>query len=476
MKKFWFNTLAMTLAVTMTVCAVTPASAGFSDVVPANSHHTAIEALQKQGIIQGFEDGTYRPGVIVTRGQAVKTLVKLMDLDTSNVENPNFSDVPVGHAYYKEIAALENAQIINGFTDGSFRSGRGVTREQMARMLAKAFALSYQNTPLPFSDVIVDSEAHPYIGALYEHKITIGKDGMFDLYSPVTRGQFATFIYRAQQVMEKRVVKRLRPSDFNVTFLDGYVFGPDDPVAIMHRSGDDLVVEGLREGKSTLAISAYRETDEYIEYVFSQNYEITVTETNGKLEMTIEEDESISPASIIFDVMDIGFIPSDVTIESISGEKLDESLYEFTYYEESELFELTMYDVGQYIVTFKNEAGVTKRAGLVSEFGEVELNMYHAYEQSEAAISFRDLGFKPAKVEYEQFTGALFNEHVVNWEIGASSFNIFHAAVGDAMFAFKLFGDNGEVVFIQGVSYQVAGLTAIEYVIVSEEEMETGIF
>lgn len=477
MKKKWFRAAVMTVALTLTATVATPVNAAFSDVVPSNSHKQAIDTLAAQGIIQGFEDGTYRPNKAVTRGQAAKILVKVMDLNTDGVENPNFSDVPVGHAYYKEIAVLKEAGVIQGFTDGTFRSGRSVTREQLARMLVNAFALSYNDSALPFSDVLDGSEAHYYIGALYENRITIGQTKQaFDLYSPVTRGQFATFIHRVQQVMDKRAIQRLRAEDFNVTFIDTYTYEVEEPVIVLHQSADGVVVEALREGTATLMIDGYRESEAYMEYVFSQKYNVVVTSKEGRLTMTIEEDDSVSPASMLFDVSEVGFMPSDITIKTLSGDVLSEDAYDLRYYEDSKLYELVMYEVGQYIVTFTNEAGLTQRAGLVSEFGEMELVIFSAYERSEAAIPFKEIGFTPTSMEYEQFTGAMFSEAVVKGEIGTHSFNIFHTMVGDAMFAFKLYGENGEVAFIQGASYQTAGVTTIEYVLVSEEEMESGIF
>lgn len=478
MNKKWFYTVTLAAAMMATTVVTMPAEAAFSDVSTSSSHKPAIDALAQQGVINGFEDGTYRPGVTVTRGQAAKILTRVMDLNTTDVDNPNFSDVPVGHAYYKEIAALENAGVVQGFTDGTFRSGRGVTREQMARMLVNGFALTYNDIQLPFSDIVVGSEAQYYVGALFENKITVGRTAdLFDLYSGVTRGQFATFIHRVDNVMEKRAMQRLRAEDFNVTFIDTYTYETEDPVITLHQTTDGVIVEAIQPGEATLFIDGYREEGDYFEYTFSQKYAVTVTEQqDGHLVLTIVEDESISPASVVFDMTDVGFVPTSIAIETLSGEPLDESFYKLDYYKDLNLYELSMYEVGQYIVTFKNDAGLTQRAGIMSEYGEMELIMYSAYERSEAAIPFEDIGFTPVTVEYEQFTGAMFSEPVVDWALGMHSFNIFHTMVGDAMFAFKLYGEHGEVAFVQGASYQTAGVTTIEYVVVSEEEMESGIF
>lgn len=477
MKKKWWQVLAMTTALGVTPVFATPTEAAFSDVKSTNSHKPAIDALAQRGIVSGFEDGTYRPSATITRGQVAKVLAKVMDLDTTNVDNPNFSDVPVGHAYYKEIAALQNAQIISGFTDGTYRSGRGLTREQMARMLVNGFGLTYNDSPLPFSDVVMGSEAHYLVGSLYEYGITEGRTrDTFDLASTVTRGQLASFVHRTEQALAKRETIKLAPKDFYVDFLDAYTYELDEPMITLQQIGDTIVIEALRPGTTTLFLDGYRLSDDYFEYAFSQKYTVTITDVNGDLQMELTEDDSLTPGSTLFSVQDIGFVPENVTITTLAGEPLNEKMYKLQYHATEEVYELLMFDVGQYIATFTSADGKTQRAGVVSEFGEAELIIFDSMERDNVTIPYSQLGFKPVKVEYEQFTGVMFKEPVVTSDIGEQAFTIRHAIVGDAMFGFKLTGENGQVMYIQGASYQTAGITTIEYTVVSEEDMESGIF
>ena len=53
--------------------------------------------------------------------------------------NP-FSDVPAGHWAYDAVAQLARDGVINGYVDGTFRGDRNITRYEMAQMIAKAMA------------------------------------------------------------------------------------------------------------------------------------------------------------------------------------------------------------------------------------------------------------------------------------------------------------------------------------------------
>lgn len=53
--------------------------------------------------------------------------------------NP-FSDVPAGHWAYDSIAKLAEAGVIDGYGDGSFRGGQLMTRYEMAQIVARAMA------------------------------------------------------------------------------------------------------------------------------------------------------------------------------------------------------------------------------------------------------------------------------------------------------------------------------------------------
>ncbi len=228
----------------------TEASAKFLDLNTNNQHYNAIVNLAERGIIKGFGDGTFKPGQSVTRGQAAKIIAGVLELDTTNVVNPGFTDVPTTHEYYGAIAALANAGIIRGYGDGTFGHGKTVTRNHMAKMIAGAFELTAPaESTLPFKDVSAESEYAGYITALYAKAITTGTTPTtFSGASNVTRGQLASLVVRAETTLTPDV-----PTTEEVTFtidavkkdtVGGYKIS-DSVKAILNEKNNEALSDAL---------------------------------------------------------------------------------------------------------------------------------------------------------------------------------------------------------------------------------------
>lgn len=176
----------------------------FSDVHASHYFYEDVLDLHNRGILNGFSDGTFKPDEALTRGQAAKIIAGVLGLDTKNVINPNFTDIQTTHPYYGAIAALNEAGIIDGFDDNSFRPGENIQRHHIAKILARSFQLTPHNADaLPFTDV--RSEYKEAVSALYELGVTTGKTATtFDGTAKVTRGQMAAFIVRSEKAIQQQ--------------------------------------------------------------------------------------------------------------------------------------------------------------------------------------------------------------------------------------------------------------------------------
>ena len=106
-------------------------SSGLSDI-DGIEHQQAIEAIVAAGIAGGFPDGTFRPNDPVTRGQLATFLAAAAELD--EVADGPSTDV-AGTTHERRIHAVVAAGIASGFADGTYRPGVAVTRAQMATLL-----------------------------------------------------------------------------------------------------------------------------------------------------------------------------------------------------------------------------------------------------------------------------------------------------------------------------------------------------
>ena len=90
--------------------------------------------------IKGYEDGTVRPNNPLTRAQVATIYYRLLTDTSREIyfqETNDFTDVPADFWACKAISTLSNAGIINGFEDGTFRPNAYITRAQFIAMTAR---------------------------------------------------------------------------------------------------------------------------------------------------------------------------------------------------------------------------------------------------------------------------------------------------------------------------------------------------
>lgn len=90
----------------------------------------------ENNIVGGYEDGSFRPENTITREEFAAMICRFMKYDTSASEV--FSDVPSEHWAAPYIAAMKANGIISGYEDGSFGLGRNITRAEAIAMINRA--------------------------------------------------------------------------------------------------------------------------------------------------------------------------------------------------------------------------------------------------------------------------------------------------------------------------------------------------
>lgn len=171
----------------------------FVDIPGTHKYYPIIKYLYDQEVIAGYADGTYRPANTLKRIDAALLLVRSLKLNTTNVQDVSFADIPKTYRFYKEVAAITNAGIISGKQNGTmFDPNAPLTRAEMAVILQRAFKLQ-GSAEMPFTDVPKESFAYEAVSSLYAKKITEGYGTLYKPADSVTRIQYAMFLYRTLQ-------------------------------------------------------------------------------------------------------------------------------------------------------------------------------------------------------------------------------------------------------------------------------------
>jgi Tol biopolymer transport system component len=171
----------------------------FSDVGLTHAFFEEIEDVAAHGFVEGFSDGTFRPAKTVTRQAAAAFLFRLSgEPDIPAPDEPTFTDVPESHTFFHEIEWMALEGIAEGFPDGTFRPGGAVTRQSAAAFFFRLVDDSFTDPAEPtFTDV---PESHTFfheIEWLAASGITTGfGDGTFRPGNAVTRQSMAAFLSR----------------------------------------------------------------------------------------------------------------------------------------------------------------------------------------------------------------------------------------------------------------------------------------
>jgi hypothetical protein len=106
----------------------------FYDTQPDWFYSDALDYCYEKGIINGLTANTFGPGETLNRAQLVTMLYR--HAGSPEVEGENlFTDVPDGQFYTNAVIWASANGIVNGYEDGSFRPGNPINRQELVTML-----------------------------------------------------------------------------------------------------------------------------------------------------------------------------------------------------------------------------------------------------------------------------------------------------------------------------------------------------
>lgn len=98
-----------------------------------------IELLANKLVVDGVTDELFQPERSITRAEFAALIVRALALDTDSVSGSTyFDDVESGEWYTGVIGAAAAAKLVDGYEDGSFRPNNSINREELAAMVVRA--------------------------------------------------------------------------------------------------------------------------------------------------------------------------------------------------------------------------------------------------------------------------------------------------------------------------------------------------
>ncbi|WP_150266118.1 S-layer homology domain-containing protein [Paenibacillus tepidiphilus] len=172
-------------------------SVSFSDISQHWSRNEIVAAV-KLRIINGYENGTFQPEASVTRGEFAAMVSRAFGWATAQGSAP-FTDTATNWAS-GYIGTLAAKGIINGYSDGSFKPGAPMSRAEMVSILARILNLGQLATgnAAAFTDVSSGHWAKNVIEEAYKAQLIQGvTSSAFKPDNQTTRAEAITVLLRA---------------------------------------------------------------------------------------------------------------------------------------------------------------------------------------------------------------------------------------------------------------------------------------
>ena len=212
---------------------------------------TAVDMLSSLGVIQGYEDGSFKPNTTVTRAQMAKMIFTIMNGGNDNAKAytslpTKFTDLPTAAWAQGYVRYLQNTGIIAGKSVTKFAPNDTVTGLEAAKMVLVAAGYNAEKAGLTGAAWAQNTMKYGQLNNLFE-------DVDADLNAALPRQYAAQILYNALDM--KRVVWSNDINDFkNATDVSGEKTIGEKYMDLYKTSAEVLTSVKKTSGKDTYEI------------------------------------------------------------------------------------------------------------------------------------------------------------------------------------------------------------------------------
>ncbi|MCZ8515513.1 S-layer homology domain-containing protein [Paenibacillus filicis] len=177
----------------------------FADVA-GHWSQAAVNDMASRMIVTGADATHFKPDAAITRAEFAAIIVRALGL----AEDGNataFKDVKFGDWYAGAVAKAQEYGIIDGYEDGTFRPGQTITREEAMAIITRAIKITGLDASVSKADAdavlasfadgsAVDAWAKQAVAATVKIGLVSGSDAGLQPASNITRAETAAIVQR----------------------------------------------------------------------------------------------------------------------------------------------------------------------------------------------------------------------------------------------------------------------------------------
>lgn len=152
----------------------------FSDVAAGDWYYDCVMGLAAQGVVNGYQDGTFWPNAAVSAGEALKLILLASGCDIAPAKAGHWAEPFRAYAAERGWLSVDAGKLDDP-----------ITRLDIATLLAKANGIA------PVDETVFPDTDDPCAAALGKAGLLIGyEDGSFGPARPMTRAELCVLLWR----------------------------------------------------------------------------------------------------------------------------------------------------------------------------------------------------------------------------------------------------------------------------------------
>lgn len=272
-----FLSVFIAITVLFSLVTVFANDVNLTDVDESTLTGKAVKELINYNIIDGYEDGTFKPDNTITRAEVAKIIVSFLNLSNIGADNldSGFPDVDSASHWSKKYVRLAvDKGIVLGYEDGTFRPDNPVKYSEVVKMVVCALnygSIAVQRTT-PGSVWYAG-----YVSVAAEKGILKGAS-INSQDDPASRGNVAVLVYNSLEVVPAKEVinssgevsvvvdskgKTAREDYLEAEKIDGVVTAVPQTSIYDENSGLNRRLIKVNDGKEENIYRVPAETDTY---------------------------------------------------------------------------------------------------------------------------------------------------------------------------------------------------------------------